>query len=98
MIQKRTFTPIKQNLVYLICGTLLVLLIPLTAMQFSSEVKWSPWDFLVMALLCVTMGGLFIVASHKFPNNKLFSALLTLCVFIYIWAELSVGVFTSIGH
>ncbi|WP_207534099.1 hypothetical protein [Desertivirga arenae] len=73
----------------------LLLLVQLVAMQFSSEVNWSGFDFVIAALLLLGAGfGLDLILA-KFKNKKqrfIFGAVLLL-VFVLIWAELAVGVF-----
>ena len=78
--------------------TVLLLLIPLMAMQFTNEVNWSKLDFIVMSLLCLTMGSLFVVFSRAAPQKKLLSGVILSALFIYTWLEFSVGVFTNLGN
>ena len=74
----------------------LLLAIPLTAMQFSTEVRWGAGDFLVAGCLFLITGiGIVLVARHvKRPMHR--AALFgTLVVALgLVWAELAVGVFT----
>lgn len=84
--------------VWLVVITGLLLLIPLTAMQFTSQIKWSLLDFLVMGLLLLGVGGLFIVTSRKIDRKHWpVIGIFLLVTFVYLWAELAVGVFTNIG-
>ena len=72
-----------------------LLLIPLIAMQFSDEVNWSLFDFLVMGVL-LSGTGLFIeLALRKVPklNNRIALVAFIVVVFLLIWAELAVGIF-----
>lgn len=79
-------------------ATGLILLIPLTAMQFTAEVNWDGFDFLVMGALLFGMGSLFVLVSRKVPRRvRLLSAGAFLLAFLYLWAELAVGIFTSLG-
>jgi len=79
-------------------GIGLVLLIPLIAMQFTSEVNWNTTDFIVMGLLLFGAASLFVLVSRKAPRRqRLVIAILIAAVFVFIWAELAVGIFTNIG-
>ena len=73
----------------------LLLLIPLIAMQLTSEVNWSFFDFIIMGTL-LTITGLLIgiilkkVKSYKYKKVLIVTILL---IFLLIWAELAVGLF-----
>ena len=84
--------------VWLLAGTCVLLLVPFFAMQFTSEVHWTTFDFLVMGALLLFVGSLLIflarkVAARHFPVL----AIVVLLVFFYVWAELAVGIFFSYG-
>jgi hypothetical protein len=90
-----------QNKVFfwLAVGTSLLLLIPLIAMQFSSEVNWNLTDFIVMGVLLFGFGSGFILVSRRVSQQyRLLVGLILLVFLIWIWAELAVGVFTSWGN
>lgn len=79
-------------------ATGLLLLIPLIAMQFSEEVVWDGTDFLVMGVLLFGMGSVFVLLSRRAPRrNRLFIGFACAAVFLYLWAELAVGIFTNLG-
>jgi hypothetical protein len=80
-------------LMFLAAG--IVLLIPLIAMQFSSEVNWTAGDFIVMALL---LGGTVSLCEIVLRKAKSLTSRMILCsgvvlAFLLIWAELAVGIF-----
>lgn len=79
-------------------GTGLVLLIPLIAMQFTSEVNWGVGDFLVMGLLLSGGASLFVLAARRStgPRRVIVGAAIAAAV-LYVWAELAVGLFTNLG-
>lgn len=88
MLKKLSFSPY---------SLLLLLLIPLTAMQFSSEVNWSLFDFVIMGVLLLALGF-----SIRFIRNKksvlkypLLMIIAVVVLFFIIWAELAVGIFGS---
>ncbi len=74
---------------------LALLLIPLVAMQFTNEVNWSLFDFIIAAVLLFGTGFVIDLVIGKTKNIKYRVAILILMViaFILIWAELAVGVF-----
>ncbi|MFD1315437.1 hypothetical protein [Namhaeicola litoreus] len=74
---------------------LLLLFIPLVAMQITEEVNWSLFDFLVMGgmLLFVGIGLDFINRKNRTLAKKLIYTIALVLIFLVIWAELSVGIF-----
>ena len=76
--------------------TALLLLIPLTAMQFTTEVRWGPGDFLVAAcLLLITGIGIVLAARHvKRPAYRIVLTGTLVVALLLVWAELAVGIFT----
>ena len=87
----------KKSYFYLAIGIVCVLLMPAIAMQFTEEVDWKLGDFLVMAILLVSFGTFFIVVSRKFSvRSKRVIAALTVLSFLLVWAELAVGLLSSL--
>ena len=75
-----------------------ILLIPLIAMQFTQEVRWSITDFAVMGLLVFGMCCAFIISARLLPRRHwAVAAIICLVAFLLVWAELAVGIFTSLG-
>lgn len=76
--------------------TLLLLLILLTAMQFTSEVRWGPGDFLVAGCLIFGVGAGMVLVTRYTKRTGLRVALMGILalVFVVVWAELAVGIFT----
>lgn len=79
----------------ILLGIGLLLLLPLVAMQFTNEVNWSPFDFLVMGLLLLGVGLTVELVLRNVRKVQLRMALLLAIAagFFLIWAELSVGIF-----
>ena len=84
-----------KRLITILLAVPLLLLIPLIAMQFSSEVNWSLGDFLVMGVLLLAVGFTFEVVLRKVPkkNNRIALMATIIILFLLIWAELAVGIF-----
>jgi ABC-type Mn2+/Zn2+ transport system permease subunit len=72
-----------------------LLLIPLTAMQFTNEVDWSLFDFVIMGGLLLGTGILCELVLRNVKSLKSRTILITvlLVVLFLIWAELAVGIF-----
>lgn len=87
----------KKIFIWIAVATLLILAIPLIAMQFTSEVNWSLGDFIIMGVLIFGMTSLFVVVARKFSKYAIMLAVIFVLLLVYIWAELAVGVFTNIG-
>lgn len=84
---------------YLAVATGLILLVPLVAMQFSNEVQWGPVDFAVIGCLLFGIGSLFILIARKItnPTHRLLVGAAFIIATLYVWAELAVGIFTTLG-
>ncbi len=72
-----------------------LLLIPLIAMQFTNEVDWKLFDFIVMGVLLTGTGLMCELVLRKVKNIEHRVAICggILLVFFLIWAELAVGIF-----
>ena len=77
-------------------GSLAVLLVaPLVAMQFTTEVAWGSEDFLFAAILLVALGTAMeiLFRLRLSPWTRAAGAALALGAFLLIWAEAAVGIF-----
>lgn len=77
--------------------SLLLLLIPLIASWLSSDVNWSPMDYLLGGTL---LTGLFLAIGilYRLGKSIIWKVILlaiTLIFFLLIWLELAVGIFNS---
>ena len=76
----------------------LLLLIPLIAMQFTNEVNWSLFDFIIMGAM-LTIAVLLIgitLTKFKASKNRILLIAIIIAIFFLIWAELGVGIFGTI--
>ncbi|PSR12473.1 MAG: hypothetical protein DA408_18340 [Bacteroidetes bacterium] len=73
----------------------LLLLIPFIAMQFTTEVNWSPLDFMVMGILLLSTGLVGEWGLRRFTKrtHRIALGVAILVIFFLIWAELAVGIF-----
>jgi len=76
-------------------ATVLVLSIPLIAMQFTSEVNWGPGDFALAGLLLFCSGVIYVVASRRIHSkaHRAVVAAIVVGVLAVVWAELAIGLF-----
>ncbi len=74
--------------------TVLLLLIPLTFMQVTTEVNWGLMDFIVMGMMLFVSGSLLIL-GYRTIHKKYYPVIVTLIIttFLLLWAELAVGLF-----
>lgn len=72
-----------------------LLLIPLIAMQFTNEVKWSLFDFMVAGILLLGTGliGELVWRKVKSKGLRIAISVALLVMLFLIWVELAVGIF-----
>ena len=77
---------------------MLLLLIPLIAMQFTNEVDWTLGDFLVMGVLLTGTGLMceLVLRNVKKIEHRLLLIAAILFGFFLIWAELAVGLLSKL--
>ena len=73
----------------------MLLLIPLIAMQFTDEVNWTLFDFVIAAVLLFSTGLAidFVLRKVKNAKYRIALSLSILLMLLLIWAELAVGIF-----
>jgi hypothetical protein len=84
-----------KRLIGIVLTVVLLLLIPLIAMQFTNEVNWELSDFVVMGVLLLGTGLLCELVLRKVKKTEhrvLICGALLIALFL-IWAELAVGIF-----
>lgn len=74
---------------------ILILSIPLIAMQFTTEVKWDLSDFLVAGALLFSTGLALelVIRNLKSGTLRTIVLIVILTALFLIWAELAVGIF-----
>lgn len=86
-----------KNQLFVLAVTAILLLIPLIGMQFTNEINWSTFDFILMGTLLLGLGLTSELIFRKLKNKtyKLGLIVLLVIVFLLIWIELAVGIFNS---
>ena len=84
-----------KRLVGIVLTVALLLLIPFIAMQFTNEVNWTVFDFMVAGVLLLGTGLLCELVIRKVKNIKYRLAIcgVILIALLLIWIELAVGIF-----
>ena len=86
-----------KNQLIIFAGTFILLLVPLLGMQFSNEINWSLFDFVIMGTLLWTLGLSidFIFRKIKSKTVKIGWIIFLVIVFLLLCIELAVGLFNS---
>jgi hypothetical protein len=86
-----------KRLVFILLGAGSLLLIPFIAMQFTHEVDWNGFDFLIMGALLMVTGsfGELVLRWQERAENRVLVGGVVLLTFFLLWAELAVGIFGS---
>ena len=88
--------PVKNMLrVALVTGA--ILLVPLIAMQFTAEVNWTLSDFMIMGTMIFVTGLLVDLAWRTLGKYRAFAIVGIIGLFLWLWVELAVGLFTNWG-
>ncbi len=84
-----------KRLIGIVLTVALLLLIPLIAMQFTEEVNWTLFDFVVMGILLLGTGLMceLVLRRVKKIGHRIAICGALLLALLIIWAELAVGVF-----
>lgn len=75
----------------------ILLSIPFIAMQFTNEVTWTLFDFMVAGVLLLGTGLVceLVMRKVKKTEHRIILCGVILIVLFLIWAELAVGIFGS---
>jgi hypothetical protein len=84
-----------KRLILILSSVAILLLLPLLAMQFTTEVDWSFSDFVIMGFLLTGVGMLceLVLRRIKSVRSRILMIGFLFVVFFLIWAELAVGIF-----
>ena len=71
-----------------------MLLLPLVAMQFTSEVNWTLFDFAVFGMMLLAACSAYELAARASGNKayRLAAGIAVVGVFLQVWANLAVGI------
>jgi hypothetical protein len=95
--------------IWIAIATVLILAVPLLLMLLQiplpdpgdtpSALDWSFFDFLLMGLLLSGTGSVFVFLARMIQNtsHRVAIAVCLVFAFLWLWAELAVGVFTNWG-
>lgn len=84
----------------ILLATMLILMVPFTAMQFTEEVKWSVMDFVAAAVLLIGSGLTFDWVASK-SRDFAYQVGVGVAVatgLILVWINLAVGMIGSEDH
>ncbi len=86
-----------KNTGYLAAGTIVLLLIPFIAMQFSGEVDWSITDFIIAGALLFGTGFSFLIVIRNSENvlYKAATGMASAAGLFLVWSNLAVGLIGS---
>lgn len=89
--------PTNKKILYITLLIIVLLLIPLIAMQFTNEVNWSIMDFVVAGLLLLGTSLAIELIRRKIKNSKLriWIVAIIIILLLLIWVELAVGIFDT---
>ncbi len=84
-----------KRLIGIVLAVALLLLVPLLAMQFTDEVQWSTFDFVVAGVLLLGTGLLCELVLRKVKTTRYRIAICAglLATLLLVWVELAVGLF-----
>ena len=89
-----------KRLIGIVLTVALLLLIPLIAMQFTDDVNWTLFDFIVAGVLLLATGLMCELVIRKVNKieHRIVICLAILAALLLIWVELAVGIFgTPLG-
>jgi hypothetical protein len=91
---------LSKSLLIVALVTIIILLIPLIAMQYTTEVDWSVADYIIMGTLLFGTGSAFVILT-AYSTNYLYKLAMVIAVgstFLMIWVNLAVGLIGGGAH
>lgn len=88
---------LKKSILGVVLVTALILTVPAVAMQFTTEVNWSFFDFIVMGVL-IFITGISLVVVMRYATNMVYKVAMLMAfgtTFLMVWANLGVGLIGS---
>jgi hypothetical protein len=84
-----------KRIIRLIAFVVILLTIPLVAMQLTDEINWSLGDFAMAGALLFGLGLALELVKKKVSNkvHRVIAVLILVMLSFLIWAELGVGIF-----
>lgn len=94
---QRVRRSIRRQMAYVAMATVALLMIPLVAMQFTGEVNWTPFDFIVMGTLLIGTGLTYVLISRVSDSLAFRAGVAVAAVtgLLLIWVNLAVGIIGS---
>jgi hypothetical protein len=89
-----------QSVFAVVVVTVLLLSLPLIAMQFTNEVRWGVGDFVVAGALIFTTGLVYVIVLRYATTiiGKVATGLAISTTFLMVWANLAVGLIGAGPH
>lgn len=84
-----------KRIIRMLAFVVILLLIPLVAMQFTDEVNWNAGDFIVAGVLLFGLGLVLEFVKHKVSNrvHRIIAGIIIVLLFLLLWMDLAVGLF-----
>ena len=84
-----------KRLVAILTLIAVLLLVPFIAMQFTTEVNWSVFDFIIAGILLLGTGLSieFVLRKVKSRERRIALCVTIVALLFLVWAELAVGIF-----
>ncbi|WP_262902801.1 hypothetical protein [Flagellimonas ruestringensis] len=88
---------ISKRQIFILFSIAVLLAVPFVAMQFSSEVNWSLFDFIGAGILLSIIGFTidFVLCKTRSRNKRPLILLAIFILFLLVWIELAVGLFNT---
>jgi hypothetical protein len=87
----------KKNIIRILLATIVILLVPFVAMQFTNEPSWTWFDFLLAGALLFGTGLAYELIASRAGNiaHKVAVGLAVGAALLLIWVNLAVGIIGS---